>query len=269
MFGFHNDARARRALSPARAPTNDPPNHSERNPVIDTKPGIAIAAAATTLDWYNLQIARAAIERQIQKTSEPQLNAAQIGALYPAGATIMLVNLSDRTLNGTTTVVDETHGQNIHITLAGVRTRIKASCAIPVASDVVALAPTTAPLTTGDAVIVKPKFGSEVGVVVHRKKKVAVLLLNGMREISGPADAFERAEKPAAQPHLTVNFKNEGSEGSTTIGAMTLIDTSIHKGPVFIKMGEEPPAGYTNCGWVSRAAAIAYAKYLGATFEET
>ncbi len=111
--------------------------------------------------------------------------------------------------------------------------------------------------------------GGLAGVVVSRKNKVSVLLLDGMREISGSADAFERTEKPAPQPHLTVHFKDEASEGSRNFGAMTVIDTTIHKGPVFIKFEDEPPAGYTKCGWVSRAAAVAYAKYLGARYEET
>jgi hypothetical protein len=238
--------------------------------VIDTKPGLAIADAAATLDWYNLHIARVAIERQLRTTSEPQLTAAQVRTIYPAGTSIMLINLSDHSLNGTTAIVDESSGQNLNITLAGVRTRIKASCAIPVPADIAPLAPAKAPLMTGDAVIVTPgKFGGLAGVVVARKKKVSVLLLDGMREISGSSESFERTEKRAAQPHLTVSFKDEASAGSRNYGAMTVIDTTIHKGPVFIKMGEEPPAGYTKCGWVSRAAAIAYAKYLGARYEET
>jgi hypothetical protein len=238
--------------------------------VIDTKPGLAIAATATTLDWYNLHIARVAIERQLRTTPEPQLTAAEVRAIFSPGSSIMLINLSDHSLNGTTATVDAQSGQNLNITLAGTRTRIKASCAIPIPADVAPLAPAKAPLMTGDAVIVTPgKFGGLAGVVVSRKKKVSVLLLDGMREISGSPEAFERAEKPAAQPHLTVSFKDEASAGSRNFGAMTVIDTTIHKGAVFIKMGEEPPAGYTKCGWVSRTAAIAYAKYLGARYEET
>jgi hypothetical protein len=251
------------------APANVPPTPSETT-VIDTKPGLAIADAAATLDWYNLHIARVAIERQLRTTPEPQFTAAQVRAIYPAGTSIMLINLSDRSLNGTTATVDEPSGQNLNITLAGTRTRIKASCAIPIPADVAPLAPPKAPLMTGDAVIVKPgKFGGLAGVVVTRKKNVSVLLLDGMREITGSPEAFEHTDNPAAQPHLTVSFKDEASSGSRNFGAMTLIDTTIHKGPVFIKMGEEPPVGYTKCGWVSRAAAIAYAKYLGARYEET
>jgi hypothetical protein len=112
--------------------------------MLDTKAGFALCAAIADLDWFNLQIVWAALERRWASLPVPHLSAAQARAMLPANTTALIVNLRDASLNGQIATIVLLRPSLVEITVAGTRMRVPAECLIPVppnTASAVAIAP--------------------------------------------------------------------------------------------------------------------------------
>ena len=240
--------------------------------MLDTKAGFALCAAIADLDWFNLQIVWTALDRRRAHLPVPHISAAQARAMLPANTTALIVNLRDTSLNGQIATVMSHRASLIEITVAGTRMRVPAECLIPVPPNTAGFAPAEAPFVAGDAIRIKGhgKFGQRTGVIVSRGKNAHLLLTDTLTELSGSLSLLERIPKPAPQPHVRVCFKHEDGAARDPFGRVTVIDGNVVGDTLHVMtIDAEDTPGILKTGWIQRSSALAYAKLLGAKFEET
>jgi len=238
--------------------------------MIDTKPGFALRDAIDKLDWFNLQVVLAAAEHRRTELPKPDISAAQRRAMFPNNATVMLVNLRDHSLNGQLATVRSAHAALVEVDIAGRASRVAAECLIPVPPGTAAIAPAAVPIASGDAVITTSggKYGGKSGLIVATGKRLTVLLTDTLTELKATAGAVERTTKPSPQPTLRVSFKNEEASRDP-FGRITVIDTTqLTDALPHARVDLDSPA-VKKTGWIRRSSALAYARSLGAQFEES
>jgi hypothetical protein len=118
-------------------------------------------------------------------------------------------------------------------------------------------------ITTGGG-----KYGGKAGLIVSTGKRLTILLTHSLTELKATAGAVDRTTKPGLQPTLRLSFKNEDASRDP-YGRVTVIDTTLLSDATpHARVDLDSPA-VKRTGWIRRSSALAYARLLGAQFEES